>query len=288
MRLLAVTHWSFGRDRELIRAMRDELDHPAIQCHDLRTDPDLNRTLAVFSAEREMINETLLRLSDLAFPRIDLSKHTGRHPRTGALDVCNLIVPFREPTPVETESALAEAEMVAASIAAHQNIPVYLCDKATRRFESEILDIRERGFGSLLDHTIRPDFGPCSAHPQLGITLVAVRDFYLSFQIDFEAPNEGFARTLEREANELRNAGDPHFLGAEPSSFHLPTRNRARLSMDLSLPDLASPDPVIQWAIERSAREKIRSYGAELVGAIRMSDLPGATRLSLRDSQILG
>jgi hypothetical protein len=58
--------------------------------------------------------------------------------------------------------------------------------------------------------------------------------------------------------------------------------------MTLDLPDLASPDPIIEWAMDRSSRAGIRAFGAELVGAIRVSDLPGATRLSIRDPQILG
>lgn len=288
MRILAVTHWSFGRDRELVRSFREELDHPALQAHDLRTDPDLNRTLAVFSCEREMVTDTILRLADLAFPRIDLTRHIGTHPRTGALDVCSLVVPFRDPTPVETETVLAEAELLAAGIAAHQQLPVYLCDKASRRMESEMIGIRAGGFGSLLEQGLRPDFGPSHAHPQLGIAMVSVKDFALSFQMDFESPNGGFAKTLEKEACELRNAGDPHFLGVECSSHSLTSRSRARLYFDLTLPDLAAPDPIVKWAVDRAARAGLRAHGAELVGAIRVGDLPGATRVSVRDAQILG
>lgn len=288
MRLLAVTHWSFGRDRELVRTFRDVLDHPAIQAHDLRTDPDLNRSMAVFSCEREMMTHTVLRLADLAFPRIDLNRHLGTHSRNGALDRCTLVVPFRDPTPTETETALAEAEILAAGLAAHQEMPVFLGDKASRRSESEVMAIVESGFGTLLEQKLRPDFGPSSTHPRLGVGLVSVRDFFLSFQIDFESPNGGFAKTLEREACELRNAGDPHFLGVECSSHPLTSRHRARLSVEMTLPDVASPDPIVKWAIDRSARAGLRAHGAELVGAIRVGDLPGATRVSVRDAQILG
>lgn len=179
-------------------------------------------------------------------------------------------------------------ELIAATLAARYEVPVYLCDRASRCLEADVLEIREGGFGVLQSRELRPDFGPRQAHSELGVALVGVRDFYLTFQIDFESPNGGFARTLEREARELRTAGDPHFLGVEPSSASLASRDRARLSVELSLPDLATPDRVIEWALDRAARAGIRAFGAELAGAIRVSDLPGATRLAVREEQILG
>ena len=288
MLLLSVTHWSFGRDRDLLHRFREILDSANVHLHDLRSDPDLNRTTVVFSAGHETVRTTIVKMAAEAMPRIDLSRHSGAHARTGALDSCSLIVPFRDPTRQEMEFAHGTTELLAATIAARFEVPVFLTDKASRSLESEELEIRDGGFGSLNGHALSPDFGPCEAHPQLGVSLIGIRDFFLTFQIDFESPNGGFARTLEREARELRTAGDPHFLGTEPSSASLASRDRARLTMELSLPDLASPDPIIEWALDRSARAGIRAFGAELVGAVRVSDLPGATRLSIRDQQILG
>lgn len=288
MRLLSISHWSFGRDRELLRALREVLEMPGVHLHDIRSDPDLNRTMVAFSAEIEKVKRTICSLADTALPRIDLSRHTGSHERTGALDSCTLVIPFRDPSRQETEVVLGAAELIAASLAAHFQIPVYLCDRASRCMEADVLDLRDGGFGLLQTRDLRPDFGPCLAHPELGVALVGVRDFYLTFQIDFESPNGGFARTLQREAIELRTAGDPHFLGVEPTSASVASRDRARLAVELSLPDLATPDRIIEWALDRAARAGIRAFGAELVGAIRVSDLPGATRLSIRDSQILG
>jgi glutamate formiminotransferase len=288
MRLLSVTHWSFGRDRDLLRAFRDLLEVDDVHLHDLRSDPDLNRTTVVFSAENELVKKTVCALADAALPRIDLSRHAGSHERTGALDSCTLIIPFRDPSRQEMEMVFGTAELIGATLAARFEIPVYLCDRASRCLEADVLEIRAGGFGVLQSRDLRPDFGPRQSHSELGVALVGVRDFYLTFQIDFESPNGGFARTLDREARELRTAGDPHFLGVEPSSASLASRDRARLSIELSLPDLATPDRIIEWAMDRAARAGIRAFGAELVGAIRVSDLPGATRLSVRDAQILG
>lgn len=288
MRVLSASHWSFGRDRDLLRSLRDLLGEARVHLHDIRSDPDLNRTTVVFSSDLGLVKEILCSLADAALPRIDLSRHAGSHERTGALDSCTLVIPFRDPTRQENEMLLGVTELIAATLAARYEIPVYLCDRASRCLEADVLEIREGGFGVLQSRDLRPDFGPRQAHAELGVALVGVRDFYLTFQIDFESPNGGFARTLDREARELRTAGDPHFLGVEPSSNSLASRDRARLSIELSLPDLATPDRVIEWALDRAARAGIRAFGAELVGAIRVSDLPGATRLSVRDEQILG
>lgn len=288
MRLLAVTHWSFGRDKEVLRAMREILEAANVHLHDVRSDPDLNRTSLVFSADHEIVRLVIVQLAGEVLPRIDLGRHVGAHSRTGGLDSCSLIIPFRDPTRQEMEFVQGTTELLAATIAARFEVPVFLTDRAARAMEAEALEIRDAGFGSLGGQSLSPDFGPSVAHPQLGVSLIGIRDYFLTFQIDFESPNGGFARTLEREARELRTAGDPHFLGTNPSAASLASRDRARLSMELDLPDLASPDPIIEWAMDRSARAGIRAFGAELVGAIRVSDLPGATRLSVRDQQILG
>jgi glutamate formiminotransferase len=288
MRLLAVTHWSFGRDKDLLRAMREIVDAAGVHLHDIRTDPDLNRTSVVFSADHELIRSVVVKLAGEALPRIDLGRHTGTHSRTGGLDACSLIIPFRDPTRQEMEYVQGTTELLAATIAARYELPVFLTDRAARAAEADTLEIRDGGFGSLTGQMLAPDFGPSAAHPQLGVTMIGIRDFFLTFQIDFESPNGGFARTLEREAKDLRTAGDPHFLGAEASAFSLTSRDRARLSIEMDLPDLASPDPIIEWAVDSAARAGIRAFGAELAGAIRVSDLPGATRLSVRDQQILG
>ena len=288
MRLLGFTHWSSGRDRELLRAFRDRIETEVVDLHDLRSDPDLNRTTVVLSGENDAIKQAVCGLAALALPRIDLGRHAGSHERTGALDSCTLVVPFRDPTLQEIELTYGTAELLAATLAARYELPVFLCDKAARCGEADVLDIRQGGFGTLQSRPLDPDFGPSIAHPQLGVTMVSVRDYFLTFQIDFESPNGGIARSLDQEARELRYAGDPHFLGVETHFSSMASRDRARLTLELTLPDLTSPDPIIQWAMDRAARSGIRAYGAELVGAIRVSDLPGATRLSVRESQILG
>lgn len=288
MRLLAVAHWSFGRDRELLRAFRDVFSSDTLRLHDLRSDPDLNRTLTVFTSEHDLVRETVLKLAGLALPRIDLGRHRGVHERTGALDACALIIPFRDPTRQDIEIAHGATERLAAQLAATFQVPVLLTDKASRRAEGEELGVRAGGFGSLEARELWPDFGPRAPHPELGVAMVGFREYSLHFQVDFEAPNGGFARGLAREAFELRAAGDPHFLGVEAVSHVLASRNRERLSIELSLPDLAIPDPIVQWALDRSARSGFRAFGAELVGAARVSDLPGATRLSVREDQIMG
>jgi len=288
MRLLSITHWSFGRDRELLREIREVVDHESIYLHDLRTDPDLNRTLLVFTSDHEFVRTTLVRIAGLVFPRVDLSKHVGAHSRTGALDICSMVLPVPDPTRQEMELAMGTTELFAAILAAKYEIPILLTDKAGRSTEADSLEIKEGGFGSLIGQTIEADFGPCTVHPRLGMSLIGIRDYFITFQIDFESPNGGFARTLAREATELRTAGDPHFLGVEASHFTLTSRERVRLSIEIDLPDLATPDPIIEWALDRAAREGIRAFAAELVGAIRVNDLPGATRLSVRDPQIFG
>ncbi|MEJ5170254.1 MAG: hypothetical protein WHU10_04640, partial [Fimbriimonadales bacterium] len=83
MRLTTVPNWSFGRDRDLLRRMRDVLDDSGARVHFAESDPDHNRTVTAFTHDAERLKDVLLRLCELAFDRIDLNRHVGVHPRIG-------------------------------------------------------------------------------------------------------------------------------------------------------------------------------------------------------------
>ena len=286
MRLLTVPNWSFGRNALLLREFQQVLSRPDILVHYCQGDVDHNRTVTAFSGEPKALESTLAGLCSLAFDTIDLNQHVGVHPRIGALDVCP-IIPLTG-SQSDFMQANAMADRMAASIAGRYSVPVFLYERSERgRHEADLPSLRKGGFGGLSGKTLTPDFGPNTVHPHLGVTVLGVRDFLVAMNVDLATEEIEAGRRIAKQIRELRREGDPRFLGVRALGFPLASRKLVQVSLNLTLPDLTPIDPIIQWVLDSAANAKIRVANTELIGVIRDVDVPTATRLPIREQQIV-
>ncbi|MGH7646752.1 MAG: glutamate formimidoyltransferase, partial [Gemmatimonadaceae bacterium] len=103
-----VPNFSEGRRADVIGAIRDAIAsvNGAVVL-DVSSDESHNRSVITFVAPREHAVDAVLAGIRVATDRIDLTRHTGEHPRMGATDV----VPFipLEGTTMDECVALARA-----------------------------------------------------------------------------------------------------------------------------------------------------------------------------------
>src|SRR5207248_11477762 len=93
-----VPNFSEGRDAATIEALRTALTSvPGVRLLDVQADASHNRSVFTLVAPPETALEAALRAMRVATERIDLTKHTGEHPRMGATDVIPFI-PVRDVT----------------------------------------------------------------------------------------------------------------------------------------------------------------------------------------------
>lgn len=288
MQLLAIPNWSFGRETSLLRQFREILAHPMVLLHYCEADLDQNRTVTAFSGEADVVTDMVFRLAMVAFDVIDLTNHVGSHPRIGALDTCPFVVlGEEEPAPVLT--AMASAENLVSQLAGTFELPVFLSDRSDRgRHEAELELLRKGGFGGMIEQPLHPDFGPSKAHARLGVTELGIRDLYLSVNLALATEDLNIGKVMARQIRQMRTEGDPRMLGVRALALPLPSRHQVQLCIQLTLPDLTSIDPILEWAGERLASVGVLIADTELVGVIRNQDLSGATRVEIRPSQIIG
>ncbi|MBC8064909.1 MAG: hypothetical protein H7Y17_08775 [Chlorobia bacterium] len=290
MRLLTVPNWSFGREKTLVRQFKEILSHPLVTLHYCAADVDHNRTVTAFSAEEDVLADRIMRLAMATFESIDLNKHIGVHPRIGALDVCPIVIaePDSRSREAQLMTALAVAENLAGHLSSAFDLPIFLYERSERgRHEADLQSLRKGGFGALLDTTIRPDFGPAKANPRLGVTVLGVRDFLIALNVNFETEDVEVSKTLAKQIRQSREEGDPRFLGVRAMGLPLASRGFTQLNLNLTLPDLTSVDPIIDWVFEQVSRVEIKIAGTELVGVIRDQDVPTATHLPIKPAQII-
>src|SRR3989449_564819 len=145
-----VPNFSEGRNAATIDALRTALTGvPGVRLLDVQADAAHNRSVFTFVAPPDASVEAALAAMRVATERIDLTRHTGEHPRMGATDVVPF-VPVRDAT---MEDCVALARRLAERVAAELQIPVYLYAKAATRPERERLpDIRKGEFEALRAH----------------------------------------------------------------------------------------------------------------------------------------
>jgi hypothetical protein len=87
-----VPNFSEGRNKETIAAIADAI-RSTEGCTLLDIDPgaSTNRTVYTFVANPEAVVEGAMNAATAARAHIDMTRHSGEHPRFGAMDVCPFI-----------------------------------------------------------------------------------------------------------------------------------------------------------------------------------------------------
>ena len=181
-----VPNFSEGRDPAVVGAIRDAI--AAVEgavVLDVSSDASHNRSVITFVASVDQAVEAAFRGIEVATARIDLTRHTGEHPRIGATDV----VPFVPLEGASMEDCVALARALGARVAAELGIPVYLYERAATRADRENLaDVRRGEFEGLRDEIGRnpartPDFGDARVHPTAGATAIGARLFLVAYNV---------------------------------------------------------------------------------------------------------
>jgi glutamate formiminotransferase len=270
-----VVNISEGRRPEVVAAVAAACG-PALL--DVHTDPDHHRSVLTLAGPPSDVAEAAMALARLAVERVDLSTHTGVHPRLGAVDV----VPFVPldgvaETLVTGESAGRQTLELAGKVARDWGeraadefrVPVFLYGTADPEGRS-LPDVRRTAFRGR-----RPDFGPGEPHPTAGAMAVGARPVLVAINCELAAGRDGLdadlevARAVAREVRE-RDGGLP---GVRALGFALESKGRAQVSMNLT--DLAATGlEGACEAVRRAAAERGGEVTAvELVGLLPAAEL---------------
>ncbi len=197
----SVPNFSEGRDMEIIekivdvfRAKRD------VKLLDYSNDCDHNRMVVTVIGEPNAIKNVIIEAVGVAVELIDLTKHTGEHPRLGAADV----IPFIPIKNVLMDEAVEISKEVGRIIADKYNLPVYLYEKSATAIQRENLaDIRKGGFEGLAHKMTlpdwKPDFGTPYPHSTAGAVVVGARIPLIAYNINLNTNKPEIAYAIARK-----------------------------------------------------------------------------------------
>ena len=279
--LEAVPNFSEGRDLEKVRALVEIVSAANVDLLDWSADEDHHRCVLTYIGEPGDVEAASVAAARFAIENIDLSYHSGVHPRVGALDV----LPFVPLRGLDMSDAVAVAKKVGQALA-EMGLPVFFYGQASDPPGRGLADIRRGGFEALIGGfpaDRMPDLpaGATVPHRTAGVTCVGARDVLLAWNVVVSGIELADARAIASEIRE-RDGGFP---GLRALGLALEEAGRLQISMNLEDPDATSPLSVYE-AIERSVLARGGSVeGTEVIGM--MPDalvLPGtADRLQLPD-----
>lgn len=210
-----VPNFSEGRDLNIIKQITDEIEKVGnVKLLDVDRGADMNRTVVTFIGDKNGVAEAAFQAIKKASELIDMSKHSGTHPRMGATDVC----PFIPVNGITIEECVQSSKDVAKRVGEELKIPVYLYEKSARKTDRKNLAVIRKGeyeglSEKLKDENWRPDFGPVEFNKRSGATVIGVREFLIAYNINLNTREKLHAIDI---AYELREKGRS---ARRPASF---------------------------------------------------------------------
>lgn len=274
----AVPNVSEGRDPLTIRALADACRVPGVRVLDVHSDADHHRSVITLSGEPLAMQDALVGLAGECMDRIDLRRHRGAHPRTGALDVVPLVFHDHDGRDLARETAIGLGARLAQELA----LPVLgYGELASDPARTRPRDFRRDGLDRLADEVeqgrVRPDFGPPRLHPTAGAVLLGVRPPLIAVNVWLPEADLWEARAI---ADRVREAGGG-LPGVRAIGLYLPESAMAQVSMNVE-DHRRTPLPVVVGAVRRQAeRLGVRTGDTELVGLVPRAALGGVSPSAL-------
>jgi glutamate formiminotransferase/glutamate formiminotransferase/formiminotetrahydrofolate cyclodeaminase len=215
-----VPNFSEGRDRSIVDALELAVTPTrAVKLLDSTMDTDHNRSVLTFAGPPQAVVDAALAAASVAVEQIDLGRHTGVHPRIGALDV----LPFVPLQDISLEECAILAVQAAERIWETLRVPAYLYEAAARRMEL-------RNLAEVRRTSLPPDVGGPELHPTAGAVVVGARRFLIAFNVNLDTADLEAARRITRAVRE--SSGGLRCVKA--LGLRLASRGTSQVSMNLT------------------------------------------------------
>src|SRR6202047_3592022 len=262
-----VPNFSEGRDAAKVETIVASMSKvPGVYVLDREMDADHNRSVVTLAGDPDAVAEAALLGVGKALELLDLTRHSGAHPRIGATDV----VPFIPIEGVALEDCVALARRVGEEIWKRYRIPVYFYEAAAKMPERTNLENIRRGqFEGLReemkrDHSRLPDVGEPKLHPTAGATVVGARKFLIAYNVNLNTSDVGIANKIAKAIRS--SSGGLRYV--KSMGVELKARNLAQVSINLTDFEQTPMHRVYEMVKREAARYGAIPVGSEIVGLI--------------------
>jgi glutamate formiminotransferase/formiminotetrahydrofolate cyclodeaminase len=303
-----VPNFSEGSDLAIIKQITDEIESvEGVRLLNVDPGKATNRTVVTFVGEPEKVIEAAFLAIKKAGELIDMSKHTGEHPRMGATDVCPLI-PIAG---ISMEETAEYAQRLAERVGKELKIPAYLYEYAQPDKSRSNLSVIRAGeyegfFKKIKQPEWKPDFGPAEFDARRGGTVIGARDFLVAYNVNLNTTSVRRANSIAfdvREAGRVMREGDPingkiindehgkprtipgSLKAVKAIGWYIEEYGIAQISMNLTNIEVTPVHKAFDEVCDKANTRGIRVTGSELVGLIPLKAMLDAGRYFLAKQQ---
>jgi glutamate formiminotransferase len=267
-----IPNFSEARNPEIMDHISAEIAKiPQVTLANRHSDLDHNRTVLTLLGNPDSISEAAFLGAKLASELIDLNKHTGQHPRIGALDVLPF-VPL-ENTPMQV--CVDIAHNVGKRVGTELGIPVYFYGEAAYSPSRKALENIRRGQYETLRETIKtdplkkPDEGPAILG-NAGAIAIGARKPLIAFNVFLNTSDVAIAKKIARKVR-FSSGGYPGV-----KALGLLVAGQAQVSMNFTDYTTTNLPPVIEAIQLEAVKYGTTITHTELVGLIPRAAVPQA------------
>ena len=289
-----VPNISEGRDSHKIKAIAGVVETvEGVKLLDIDPGKATNRTVITFVGEPEKVIDAAFLLIKKAAELIDMSKHSGEHPRFGATDVCPL-VPI---SGISLEETALYAHKLGERVGKELGIPGYFYEKAAwEEKRTNLANCRSGEYEGLKDKLKDPlwvpDFGPADFNAgvaKTGAIAISARDFLIAYNINLNTTSTRRANAIAfdiREAGRIKMEGNPStgkkVLDDKGEPIRIPGKLKAvkgigwyieeygiaQISYNLTNIKITSMHEAFDATCKAADERGLRVTGSELIGLI--------------------
>ena len=306
-----VPNISEGRDISKINEIAKTVETvDGVKLLDIDPGAATNRTVITFVGEPEQVIEAAFQLIKKASELIDMSKHSGEHPRFGATDVCPL-VPI---SGISLEETAKYAKKLGERVGKELEIPVYLYENAaTEEKRKNLANCRageyERLKKKLSNPAWKPDFGPAEFNEKVkktGATAISARDFLVAYNVNLNSTSTRRANAIAfdiREAGRVKREGNPitgkKVLDENGKAVRIPGKLKAvkgigwyieeygiaQISYNLTNISITPVHIAFDETVKAADKRGLRVTGSELIGLIPLKAMLDAADYFLKKQE---
>jgi glutamate formiminotransferase / formiminotetrahydrofolate cyclodeaminase len=296
-----VPNFSEGIDLSKIKQITDEISIvEGVTLLDVDPGAATNRTVVTFVGTEKAVVQAAFNAIKKASEIIDMSKHTGEHPRMGATDVC----PFIPVSNASMQDCIDCANALGKMVGEQLNIPVYLYESAAKKEDRKNLATVRSGeyeglANKLQDTNWQPDYGPNTFNAKSGATIIGARDFLVAYNVNLNTTSVRRANSVAFDLREngrivevdgkkvLDENGEPKrepglLKSVKAIGWYIKEYGIAQISMNLTNINDTPLHIAFDTAVERAHARGMRVTGSELVGLLPLKCLLDAGKYFLQ------
>ena len=257
---------------------------PEVDLRFVDTGLSANRTVFTYIGPAHAVFEATEKMIDTALAYIDMRKHSGVHPRMGAVDVCPFVLLDEE----KFQAAFLKAVDQFIEHMGTKGLPTYAYERSARQpLRRNLALVRKGEYEQLPSRFAQgdfPDVGPKiwdDASAKSGATAIGARPLMVAFNVNLSGGTKTeLLQAAKQIAGRIRER-DGGLPGVKSIGWYIPDLDVVQVSCNLTKPFDTGVCEVFQTVQKQAMTLGYLAPDSELIGCIPKSQFDDCTLASL-------